>query len=224
MICILAIIDMSVNDVLPSRIIYRLMEQTMAGVRQFDEDAVLDKALGLFWQKGYAETTMQELATVTGVQRGSLYNAYQGKDALFLKVFDRYMDRFIESVIVMLDRDDMREALSGFFAFVIDSMTAGAPTRGCLSSKTALSGEVIEEPIRLVLKKLIDRLEQALLERFQRPGDAVQLMTTPEDAARLIATFTRGLVIMERVYRDKTRLLETAEMLVRLLLGPAKKV
>jgi hypothetical protein len=46
-------------------------------------------------------------------------------------------------------------------------------------------------------------------------------MTSPEEAARLIATFTRGLVIMERVYRDKARLLETAEMLVSLLLGSA---
>lgn len=220
---IVVIIDSFVNDDLLSRITYRLLEQSMAGVRQFDEEAVLDKALGLFWQRGYAETTMQELAAVTGVQRGSLYNAYQGKDALFLKVFDLYMDRFIEGVVQTLDRQDMAEALSGFFAFVIDSMTAGAPTRGCLSSKTALSGEVIEEPIRLVLKQLIDKLEQVLLERFQRPGDAARLMTSPEAAARLIATFTRGLVIMERVYRDKARLLETAEMLVSLLLGSAKK-
>jgi TetR/AcrR family transcriptional repressor of nem operon len=118
MICILIIIDIRVNHDLLSRITYRLVEQAMAGVRQFDEEAVLDKALGLFWQKGYAETTMQELAAVTGVQRGSLYNAYQGKDALFLKVFDLYMDRFIEGVVKTLGRQDMAGALSGFFAFV----------------------------------------------------------------------------------------------------------
>jgi len=199
------------------------MEQGMAGVRQFDEEAVLDKAMGLFWKKGYAETTMQELAAVTGVQRGSLYHAYQGKDALFLKVFDLYMERFMESVVKTLDQQNMSTALTAFFAFVIDSMTAGEPTRGCLTSKTALSGEVIEEPIRQVLQKLIDRLEETLLERLLRPGDTAQLMTSPAEAARLITTFTRGLVVMERVYQSRERLIDTAGMLVKLLLGVAAK-
>jgi len=195
----------------------------MAGVRQFDEEAVLDKAMGLFWKKGYVETTMQELAAVTGVQRGSLYHAYQGKDALFLKVFDLYMERFMEGVARTLDQQDMSGALTDFFAFVIDSMTAGEPSRGCLTSKTALSGEVIEEPIRQVLQKLIDKLEQALLERLTRPGDTAQLMTSPAEAARLITTFTRGLVVMERVYQSRARLLDTAGMLVKLLLGVGAK-
>lgn len=195
----------------------------MAGVRQFDEEALLDKAMGLFWKKGYAETTMQELAAVTGVQRGSLYHAYQGKDALFMKVFDLYMDRFIASVVKTLDQPDLARALRDFFTFVIDSMTAGEPTRGCLTSKTALSGEVIEEPIRQVLQQLIDRLEQALLKRLSRPEDITQLMTAPADAARLITTFTRGLVVMERVYQSRARLLDTAGMLIKLLLGVAAK-
>jgi len=46
----------------------------MAGIRQFDEEAMLEQALELFWQKGFANTTMQDLAAATGVQRGSLYN------------------------------------------------------------------------------------------------------------------------------------------------------
>ncbi|MCZ7153843.1 TetR/AcrR family transcriptional regulator, partial [Salmonella enterica] len=60
-------------------------EEQMAGVRQFDEGLALDKALALFWQKGYAATSMQELAAATGVQRGSLYNAYGDKETLFLR-------------------------------------------------------------------------------------------------------------------------------------------
>ncbi|MEX3629140.1 MAG: helix-turn-helix domain-containing protein [Burkholderia sp.] len=68
----------------------------MAGVRQFDEGEMLDKALALFWKKGYADTSMQELAAATGVQRGSLYNAYRDKETLFLRVFKVYAARFLE--------------------------------------------------------------------------------------------------------------------------------
>ncbi|MDB6001907.1 MAG: TetR family transcriptional regulator, partial [Rhizobacter sp.] len=76
----------------------------MAGVRQFDEEQALEKALSLFWRKGFAQTSMQELAAVTGVQRGSLYNAYQGKEAFFLQVFERYRERFLAELGAELDK------------------------------------------------------------------------------------------------------------------------
>ena len=53
----------------------------MAGVRQFDEQEVIAVALDVFWRKGLHDATMQDLAAATGVQRGSLYNAYGDKEA-----------------------------------------------------------------------------------------------------------------------------------------------
>lgn len=189
----------------------------MAGVRQFDEDAALDKALALFWDKGYIDTSMQELAAVTGVQRGSLYNAYQDKEGIFLRVFERYRQHFLAEMAAALDKPDLRESVRGFFACVIDSMTTGAPTRGCLSSKTALGGDSVDAGLRKQLQQMLDGIEGVLLERFARATKGDGLAVTPEEAARMILTFTRGLVIIERVYQDKTRLLDTAAMFTGLL-------
>ena len=47
----------------------------MVGARQFDEQEVIAIALDVFWRKGLHDATMQDLATATGVQRGSLYKA-----------------------------------------------------------------------------------------------------------------------------------------------------
>jgi TetR/AcrR family transcriptional regulator, transcriptional repressor for nem operon len=196
----------------------------MAGVRQFDEDEALEKALTLFWGKGFEGTSMQELAVVTGIQRGSLYNAYQGKETLFLRVFDRYRDRFLAQMRQSLEKPRLRDALRSFFDFVIDSMTTGLPTRGCLSTKTALAGDSIEEPIREVLQTMLDGIEGIVTARLSRGEKGVELMLPPEDAARLIVTFTRGLVVIERVYQDKARLHAVADNLSALLLGaPARK-
>jgi AcrR family transcriptional regulator len=189
----------------------------MAGVRQFDEDAALDKALGLFWEKGYLETSMQELAAVTGVQRGSLYNAYQGKEGIFLRAFDRYGVRFLAEMASALDKPDLHESVGSFFVCVIDSMTTGAPTRGCLSSKTALGGDDMDPAIRQVVQRLLNSIEATLLARLARAKKSDGLIVAPEDAARMILTFTRGLVIIERVYQEKPRLLETAAMFTSLL-------
>lgn len=195
----------------------------MAGIRQFDEEAMLEQALELFWQKGFANTTMQELAAATGVQRGSLYNAYGDKDALFLKVFERYRLRFLGQMREALARPRLRDALRSFLSFVISSMTTGTPTRGCLSTKTALGSETLDPALQGALRMLLDDIEEALVERLSHEKESDSLPIPIRQAARLIVTFTRGLVVVERVYADEKRLHATADALVKLLMPAAQR-
>ena len=190
----------------------------MAGVRQFDEDEVFEEALAVFWQKGYAATTMQDLAAATGVQRGSLYNAYGDKETLFLHVFGRYRDSYLTQLRHALEQEDPRLALRQFLHYIFRSMRTGKPSRGCLSTKTALSEEGKEEQIRAVIRGLLDDMEAVLLERFDRPDTRSQLSMTPREAARMVVCMTRGLVVLERVYQDEKRLKEMAEILIGTLL------
>ncbi|WP_342640991.1 TetR/AcrR family transcriptional regulator [Rhodoligotrophos ferricapiens] len=190
----------------------------MVGVRQFDEGEALDKALALFWRKGYAHTTMQDLAEATGVQRGSLYNAYRDKETLFLRVFGLYRSRYVSQMREALDEPTVDKALRSFFAFIISSMRTGSPTRGCLSTKTAVGIEDLDEPIRSGIRDLLDDIEAALYERLTRLSDAEKLAVPPREAARLIVTMTRGLVVIERVYGDEKRMRAMADLLVGLLI------
>jgi hypothetical protein len=102
-------------------------------------------------------------------------------------------------------------------------MTTGAPTRGCLSSKTALGGDMVDPALKGVLQQMLDGIEGVVLERLARAKKADGLTVTPEEAARMILTFTRGLVIIERVYQDKARLLETAAIFTGLLFKSRSK-
>lgn len=190
----------------------------MAGVRQFNEDQVLERALELFWLKGYANTTMQDLAEATGVQRGSLYNAYGDKETLFLKIFDRYRTTYVGQMREALDRPKLRDALRSFFEYAISSMTTGKPTRGCLSTKAALGTEVLDETLQAALRQLLDDIEAALMERLSCDKQADRLLIPARQAARLIVTITRGLVVIERIYADDKRMRASAEALVKLIL------
>ena len=194
----------------------------MAGVRQFDEDHVFDSALALFWKKGYADTTMQDLAAATGVQRGSLYNAYQDKETLFLRVFERYRTQFLEQVAIALDNPDLRAALMGFVDYLIFSMTKGQPSRGCLTTKTALGNDVFHEPIRHALQDMLDGYTRLLKQRLSQPDAAKSLAIPAEQAVELLITFTRGLVVIERVYKDRERLRASSEALLSVILKPQK--
>jgi len=190
----------------------------MAGVRQFDEEQVFNQALEVFWRKGFLDTTMQDLAAATGVQRGSLYNAYHDKETLFLHVFDRYRDRYLEQIRTALAHGTLREGLERFFEYLISSMTYGEPARGCLSTKTALGGDVIDAPIREVLQGLVNGQEALLRARLAQPDAEHELLLPPEEAARLIITVTRGIVVIERIFQDRARLHATSRSLLDVLL------
>ena len=191
----------------------------MAGRRQFDEQYTLGRILDVFWNQGYGATSMQDLATASGVQRGSLYNAYRDKETLFLRVFRDYADAFVAEAAATLDQPDVRQALEDFFDFTIASMTRGTPARGCLSTKTATDTQADAEPIRIAIRGMLDRLEGVMAERLSREDAAGLLTVPPTEAARVLVTMTRGTVVIERVYQDADRLRATARSLITMVLG-----
>lgn len=193
----------------------------MAGIRQFDEDAIFEKAMDLFWNKGFSETSLQELAAVTGIQRGSLYNAYQSKEAFFLRVFEVHKNSLLEQMRVALEQPKLRDSIQSYFSFIIDSMTIGEPARGCLSTKVALGSGALDAPIREALQNMLDEIEHLFKARLSRSEDQAELRVPADEAALLLLTFTRGLVVIERVYQDKMKLNMTSQLFINLLFGTA---
>jgi TetR/AcrR family transcriptional repressor of nem operon len=186
----------------------------MAGVRQFDEDSAFEKALDTFWAKGFRATSMLDLAKSTGVQRGSLYNAYGDKERIFVRVFERYTDRFIGDARKALNKPDLRNALTDFFTFAIRSITQGSPARGCLSTKIAVEIDPESPRQQELVMRMLDELEDVLFGVLGTPEARAQLIIPPRQAARLIVTMTRGIAVMERVYGEPKRLRQTALALV----------
>jgi TetR/AcrR family transcriptional regulator, transcriptional repressor for nem operon len=186
----------------------------MAGVRQFDEDTAFSDALEVFWRKGFRATSMLDLAEATGVQRGSLYNAYGDKEEIFVRVFERYTGRFIADARKALDKPNLHDALVSFFTFAIRSISQGSPTRGCLSTKTAVEIDPDSPRLREAVQIMLDDLEAAVLEVLNTKEARAQLAVPPQQAASLIVTMTRGIAVMERVYEDPKRLRQTASALV----------
>lgn len=187
----------------------------MVGVKHFDEDAVLASALTLFWRKGLNATSMADLAAVTGVQRGSLYNAYGDKERLFLLAFNRYAKNFLESANSALADPDPRAAVATFFDAAIASMTNAS--RGCLTTKTATEIGRVSNAIERRLRGLIDELQDMVGAALSSETARHALTMEPSAAAELIVVFTRGLAIMERFHGDPVRLRRTAADLVNVL-------
>src|SRR5262245_36299587 len=189
----------------------------MVGARQFDEQEVIAMALDVFWRKGLHDATMQDLATATGVQRGSLYNAYGDKEEIFLRAFDQYAGQFLETAGNALAQGDAVARLRNFFDVIIVNMTSGSPPRGCLTTRTALDPAMSSTAVRQRVQSVLSRLEQligkAISSAPNKPAiDANRL-------ARVVVTFTRGLAVMERAGYGRKQLKEAAATFVDALVG-----
>lgn len=185
----------------------------MVGVRQFDEQEVIALALDVFWRKGLHDATMQDLAAATGVQRGSLYNAYGDKESIFLRAFDQYAGQFLETAARAMAEGDAAARLRNFLDVIIVNMTAGSPSRGCLTTRTALDAGISSEDVRERVQGLLGRLEQ-IVSHAIRSAPGKPITTDADRLARVIVTFTRGLAVMERAGYSRKQLRESATAFV----------
>ena len=193
----------------------------MVGVRQFDEKEMIATALDVFWRKGLHDATMQDLAVATGVQRGSLYNAYGDKEAIFQRAFDQYAGQLTEACSKALaEGDDIAARLRNFLDLLIVNMTTGSPPRGCLTTRTALDAAISSEAVRQRVQGMLTRLEQLVAQAIGSAPDK-RLAVKANRLARVVVTFTRGLAVMERAGYSRKQLRETAATFVDAMVGGA---
>jgi len=193
----------------------------MAGVRQFDEQEVIAVALDVFWRKGLHDATMQDLAAATGVQRGSLYNAYGDKEAIFLRAFDRYAAQFLQTAANALAQGDDAARLQNFFDIIIVNMTSGSPPRGCLTTRTALDAAISSAAVRQRVQSVLSRLEQLIARAISTAPNGRSAIDANR-LARVVVTFTRGIAVMERAGYGRKQLKEAAATFVDALVGDAR--
>ena len=87
--------------------------------RQFDEDEALDRAMEVFWRRGYEGATLPELTAAMGINRPSLYAAFGNKEQLFRKALDRYRSGPVAFVREALKEPTARGVAEGLFRGVV---------------------------------------------------------------------------------------------------------
>src|SRR5947208_288826 len=117
----------------------------MAGKKQFDTEAVLDAAMIQFWRAGYADTSVDDLSRVTGLNRSSLYSSLGDKDTLFVQCLDRYVTRYGEKYDAALSdaADRPLAAVQAFFEVTLDRIADPELPDGCLGAQSAMAIPVL---------------------------------------------------------------------------------
>lgn len=149
----------------------------MARTKEFDEDAVLLKAMLLFWEQGYEKTSMQDLVTRMGIHKGSLYDTFGDKHSLYIKALKKYIDMFDQVVKRpvmrrMADTNSAKEAIR-FILEMIVQPKSDIPD-GCFMVNTATE-LAKQDPISRDLVLLgwtnFEQFLREILEEGQQSGE-----------------------------------------------------
>lgn len=134
----------------------------MARPKEFDPTDALDKAMAVFWAKGYHDTSIRDLVDATGVNYYGLYSTFDDKHGLFLAALDRYRDTVTRQILAILDQPGspisaIRQAFDG--VVMTTSPTDGH--RGCLMCNTAVELTPFDKAVAKRVRKNMDVLRDA---------------------------------------------------------------
>lgn len=161
----------------------------MPDVKHFDPEVVLDAVVRLFWQRGAAQTGVQDVVAATGISRSSLYATFGGKQELYLAALRRYVEERSHPVFARLAADGRGlTSISEFFHHLIEARCAGEHARwGCMVSNAHIGAEGGDPDVRHILSVHHDELRAAMRAALEtarlRPG--LDLDATAEQFALL---------------------------------------
>jgi len=143
----------------------------VARTREFDPDRALDDAMGVFWKKGYGDTSVEDLVTATGVNRYGLYDVFESKRGLFLAALAHYRRTVIEQSLAELDRPgaDLR-AIHATFELLVGRARSGEARYGCLMCNAA--EEV--SPFDADVAREVASYQRRLVRAFRRVVETAQ--------------------------------------------------
>ncbi|HWB20423.1 MAG TPA: TetR/AcrR family transcriptional regulator [Phycisphaerales bacterium] len=185
--------------------------------RQFDVDEALEKAMSVFWRKGYEGASMPELTKAMGINRPSLYAAFGNKQALFRKAIARYTAGPACYVREALELSTAKKVIQRLFAGEILMMTEGKNPKGCLVVQGALACSESAKDIQQELADMRARTETALRERLiraKREGDLPR-GASPAEMSKYVMTVMHGMAVQAASGASRRELEAVADMAIR---------
>jgi TetR/AcrR family transcriptional repressor of nem operon len=192
----------------------------VARPKEFQRDVVLDRAMHVFWSRGYEATSIEHLVARMGIQRGSLYDTFGDKRALFFAAIDRY-DRVVTAKLLAA-LDDSRSgkaAIRRFFRLKVEAATDSRRPRGCLVTNSAAELASRDRGTAARVGTALTKIEAAFhraVVRAQRAGE-IDPARDPRALARFLTSSAQGLSVMAKASPDRGALQDIVKVILEAL-------
>lgn len=189
----------------------------MARPREFDPDTALDRAMQVFWAKGYEATSLDDLCAATGLSRSSLYGAFGDKRDLLLQSLDLYAERGAARFAAALADPPIQVALRRLVDEFIGQIVSGPGQRGCFIGNCAAELARSDREALARVRRSLARNEAIFhdaLTAAQRRGELAPA-ADPAALARFLVSGFQGLRLVGKANPDRDVLDDIAGVMLR---------
>jgi len=193
------------------------IESKMGRPRGFDENAALEAAMRVFWEKSYEGATLSDLTSAMGINRSSMYAAFGDKAALFRRTMERYREGPMRYMRDALEKPVLRDAVASLLHSTVLFLSQPGQPPGCFSVQAALACGIDAEPIQQAMVEWRKAGEETLRKRFVMARRAGELPKdiSPADFARFIATVMAGLAVQAVNGASRDEMKRTADLVLK---------
>jgi TetR/AcrR family transcriptional regulator, transcriptional repressor for nem operon len=178
----------------------------MARTKDFDESEILDKAVRLFWHKGYNGTSMQELVDHLGISRSSLYDTYVDKHTLYVKALEHYQNNSgTQMCDIITNAPSAREAIQKLLEMITFNLLKDKQHKGCFMVNAEVEVAPHDTEVKNIVCNNERQIEEAFHRAIQRGQDSGEI-TSKQDAKALTRFFlntVKGIRVSAKTTTDK---------------------
>lgn len=192
----------------------------MPRVKLFDENEVLEKAMNLFWKKGYYATSIQDLVDHLGINRASLYDTFKDKKNLFEKAFFHYRKGNMETLEKFLNsQSNVKTGFKNLFEIAVQQSTLDKDRKGCFVVNSTIEFIPNEHEFSSLIQENRRQFEKLFLNYLQQGVEKNQISeeVNLKAVATLFFTFYNGLKVVTKVDFDAAAISSSIDSLLSVL-------
>ncbi len=205
------------NDVVNTEKAAKKLKKARGRPLEFNQNEALDKAINVFWSRGYEGASMAELTEALGINKPSIYAAFGNKEALFRKALERYKTGPIAFVGEAMKAPTARQAVEKLLMQAADFFSDENTPNGCMIVQGALTCGESAHTIQQELIASRGNFEAMLTQRFDlaKKQGGLPSNVNSKQLAKYIATIHQGMSVQATSGATREELLAVVEIAMK---------
>ncbi len=171
----------------------------MARPRKFDREDVLNRMKLAFWENGFNDISMDDVGRITNMNRGSIYNAFGDKRALYLEALEFYGEQHYGAAVELIQQSkNTPSAVRKLYDTALEGMQRDQMYWGCFMCNAAVEVAPVDEEVAMVVQKHFGVLSNAFLTSLQETCPTINVSKDPKNLAEQLTASYVGFNIMAR--------------------------
>ncbi|WP_312472268.1 TetR/AcrR family transcriptional regulator [Neobacillus sp.] len=192
----------------------------MVRQREFDKEKALDDAMELFWEKGYAATSISDLTAKMGIQRPSLYATFGDKEGLFEAALRKYTNLHASLIRTKLQNTkSVKEAFRYLFEELIEEEYKEKVSKGCFCINTMVELAPHDEKFEILTREhemYLSVIFQETLLKGIKSGELESNLDVKALAQTLVVTLI-GITVLLKSHPERSFVDKSLSMLLSLI-------